>query len=154
MRQLIAVFLFVLIAGTGASFSGEVREIELTDGSVVTGEIVSLHGDVYTVKSDSLGTITIRDAKVKAIRQAGASHSLSDQNTPGESLQRKMMSDKEIMAMIQSLQNDPEFQKALQDPEIMRAVNAGDVAALTSNPKFMKLLQNSTVQEIQRKVGQ
>ena len=33
------------------------------------------------------------------------------------------MNDKEIMGMIQSLQNDPEFQKVLEDPEMMKAVN-------------------------------
>jgi hypothetical protein len=64
-----------------------------------------------------------------------------------------MLRDQDIMTMIQSLQNDPEFQKILRDPEVMRAVNAGDIPALTANPEFMKLLQNSTVQEIQKKVA-
>jgi hypothetical protein len=31
-------------------------------------------------------------------------------------------------------------------------VNAGDIAALTANPKFMKLLNNSQVKEIEKKV--
>jgi hypothetical protein len=36
----------------------------------------------------------------------------------------------------------------------MQAVRAGDVASLMSNPRFMKLLQNPTVQEIKKKVGE
>ena len=40
----------------------------------------------------------------------------------------------------------------LQDPEVLKAVSTGDIAALKENPAFMKLLQNSTVKEIQQKV--
>ena len=69
-----------------------------------------------------------------------------------KSLQNKMMNDQGIMGMIQSLQNDPEFRKILEDPDILKAVNAGDVPALMANPKFTRLLNNSTVQEIQKKV--
>jgi hypothetical protein len=36
----------------------------------------------------------------------------------------------------------------------MKAVNAGDIGALTANPEFMKLLQHSTVQDIKKKVGE
>ena len=63
-----------------------------------------------------------------------------------------MTGDKEIMALIQSLQDSPEFKQILEDPEIMKAVNDGDIAALTANPRFMKLLDNATVQEIEKKV--
>ena len=59
-----------------------------------------------------------------------------------------MMSDKEIMSMIQSLQDDPEYQRTLEDPEVMKAANSGDAAAPMSNPQFMKLLNNSTLLEI------
>jgi Tfp pilus assembly ATPase PilU len=68
------------------------------------------------------------------------------------SLQEKMMSDKEIMSLIQSLQNDSEFQRILEDPEVMKAVNSGDIAALMANARFMKLFNNSTLREIQSKV--
>jgi hypothetical protein len=63
-----------------------------------------------------------------------------------------MMNDQEIMGLIQSLQNDPEFKKVLEDPDIMKAVSAGDIPALMANPNFTKLLNNSTVQDIQKKV--
>lgn len=76
----------------------------------------------------------------------------ADVKSEVESLQEMMKNNPEIMEMIQSLQNDPEFQKALQDPSILNAVNSGDIAALMSNPQFMKLLENSTVQKIEKKV--
>jgi len=151
MRILILWWSLLLAVSLPSAFAGEVREIELTDGSTITGEVLSLSNGVYTVKSDSLGTIKIEETKIRAIRARTAP---GNAGTAGEitSLQQKMMSDQEVMGLIQALQNDPEFRKILEDPEILKAVNAGDVSALMANPRFMKLLNNSTVQEIQKKV--
>jgi hypothetical protein len=140
----------------------EIKDIELKDGSVITGEVISLTNGIYTVKSDILGTIKLEDTKIRAIREKSSAStavavphvSQAQSNAAGEaqSLQQKMMSDKEIMGMIQSLQNDPEFKALLEDPKIMKAVNTGDVAALSADPRFMKLMNNPTVREIQNKV--
>jgi hypothetical protein len=141
-----------------SAVAGEVRVIELKDGSVITGEVLSLGNGLYTIKSNSLGTITLEESKVRTIRSQS-----SDKNagtaSPGNAvssaevmaLEQKMLSNAEVMALIQSLQNDPDFKKALEDPDIMKAVNTGDVAALTANPGFMKLLNNATVKDIQNK---
>ncbi len=40
----------------------------------------------------------------------------------------------------------------MEDPDVLKAVNAGDIPALMANPKFTKLLNISTVQELQKKV--
>lgn len=105
---------------------------------------------VYTVRSDSLGTIKLEESKIRSIRVK-----FSDTNTAStieiKTIQQKMMGDMEIMGLIPSLQNDPDFKKALEDPEVMKAVNEGDIPALTSNPKFIKLLNNATVKDIQQK---
>ncbi len=156
----ICLLLISLVLVCFASFkahAGEVREIDLSDGSVINGEILSLSNGIYTVRSDNLGIIKLEESKIRAIRPKSSaleSQPAQSSSSPGEmqSLQQKMMSDQQIMGLIQSLQNDPEFKEILQDPEVMRAVNAGDVAALSANPKFMKLLNNATVQEIEKKV--
>ena len=44
------------------------------------------------------------------------------------------MGDQEIMAKIQSLQNDPEFQKILEDPAVMKAINSGDTDCAHGQP--------------------
>jgi len=139
------------------AYAGDVREIDLSDGSVIQGEVISLSNGIYTIRSDNLGIIKLEESKVLAIRPRSSamdSQSAQTGSSPGQmqSLQQKMMNDQEIMVLIQSLQNDPEFKRILEDPEIMKAVNAGDVAALAANPKFMKLLNNATVQEIEKKV--
>jgi len=151
MKSLILTFLTLAIAA-GMVTAAEMREIELTDGTILTGEIVSLTGGVYTIRSATLGTVRVEESNIRTIRlkdPAGTSA-----NTGGEimSLQNKMMSDGEIMNMMQGLQNDPEFQEILQDPEIMKAVQAGDVSALVANPKFMRLLNNLAVKDIKNKI--
>ncbi len=165
MKYRTACILFAVSLALSAAYAGEVKEIELNDGTVITGEIVSLNNGVYTIKSESLGTIKLTESKVRTIRMKGPTmvpggQNASQQNPNSvnanaqtQSLQQRMMNDKEVMEKIHSLQNDPEFQKILEDPEVMRAVNSGDVAALTANPQFMKLLNNRTVQEISNKVA-
>jgi len=150
MKYLIMMFLTLAVAA-GMATAAEMREIELTDGTIVTGEIVSLTGGVYTVRSATLGTLRIEESNIRTIRLKDSAG--SSVHTGGEvmSLQNKMMSDGEIMNMIQGLQNDPEFQEILQDPELMKAVHAGDITTLAANPKFMRLLNNQAVKDIKNK---
>ena len=49
---------------------------------------------------------------------------------------------------------DPEVQGILEDPSTIQAVNAGDIGSLTANPKFMKLLENPTIQDITKKMAE
>jgi len=156
MRTIILCSMFVLVVSLQSAGAGEKREIELYDGSTITGEVLSLNSGVYTIKTDSLGTLKVEESKIRIIRPVsfGAATAPNKADTAGKAqvLQEKILTDTEAMSLILSLQNDPEFQKILEDPEIVRAVKAGDVAALTANPAFMKLLKNANVQEIQKKI--
>jgi hypothetical protein len=153
-------FIFILFATLFLSaecHAGEVRAIELRDGSVVTGEVLSLTNGKYTIRSGSLGNVQIEESKVLSIRPVSApaaNTGAAPDNRAGDinALQNRMMNDKEVMNKIQSLQNDPEFMKILEDPEIMKAVNSGDISTLMANPRFLKLMNNSTVRDIEQKV--
>jgi hypothetical protein len=154
----IACFLCLILFATGAG-AGEQKVIELKDGSIITGEVLSLSGGIYTIKSESLGMIKLEESKIRAIQskspeKGGASGGpAAAQGNGTQALQQKMMGDHEIMDMIQSLKDDPEFKKVMQDPGVMKAVQTGDMAALLANPQFMKLLNNPTVKEIEKKVA-
>ena len=149
MKRLIIGLLFPLVFFLGNARAGEIKEFELKDGSVIYGEIVSFSGGTFTVRSKSFGTVEIDESKIRAIRSRVPVGRKRDQI---QQLQQKMMSDEEVVQMILSLQNDPDVQNILKDPEIMEAVNAGDINALLSNPKFMKLLENPAIQDIRKKV--
>jgi len=150
---LLSLFLTGVLATS--SFAAEPKEIELTDGSVITGEVLSLSSGVYTIRTGSMGTLKIDDAKVRAIRPQSSSSLPRQTGQAGEikPLQVTMMSNAEAMGGVEALKDDPQFMKALEDPEIMNAVNSGDIASLMANPRFLELLRNPTVQEIQQKVA-
>jgi hypothetical protein len=157
MRIIVFCSFISLVLGMHGATAGELRQIELTDGSTIAGEVLSMEGGIYTVRSAGLGTVRLEESKIRAIRSGSQLGSPAAAPVNGlaagvPSIGEKMMNDREVMTLVQSLQNDAEFQKILEDPEIMKAVNAGDIAALTANPRFMKLLSNPTVQDIQKKV--
>ncbi|MDD2336228.1 MAG: hypothetical protein PHD01_06600 [Geobacteraceae bacterium] len=71
-----------------------------------------------------------------------------------KTLQEKMLNDADIMALVGALQNDPDMQRLLDDPAAIEAARRGDINALVANPRFMQLLDNPRVREIQRKITQ
>ena len=142
--------------------AGEPSVIELKDGSVITGEVVSFDGKVWTLKSGSMGIIKIDGAKIVSIHSknaagqepaGGLSGGATVNSSDIQSMQQSIMANEQLMAMIMSMQNDPEVQAILQDPEVMKAVNAGDVNALLGNPKFRKLMENSKIRAITREAA-
>lgn len=76
-----------------------------------------------------------------------------DINAQVQEIQGKLLNDEGIMALILSMQNDPEVQALLSDPAVVNAVAAGDVKALADNPRFMQLLNKPQVREIQKRVN-
>jgi len=155
---MVRTFFLSLIAAmvmATSSPAAEIKEIELIDGSLITGEVLSLNNGVYTIRSVSLGTLTINAAKILTIRpQVSSSPSRQAGHASDiKTLQDKMLSNTEVMGIIESLKDDPQFMKALEDPGIMNAVNSGDVASLIANPKFLELLRNPAIQNIQQKVA-
>jgi hypothetical protein len=153
---IVCVFFYGTLCADGPA------EVELIDGSVLTGEIISFREGIYKVRSPSLGTIEINESKIRVIRvkpsETATGKTVLPTNTSIDkelkALQESITSDQQIMQMIISLQNDPDIQALLQDAVIMEAVSSGDINTLMSNPKFRKILENPDIQHIQRKVGQ
>jgi hypothetical protein len=173
------IIVLFLCVGLGSAWAAELREIELRDGSVLRGEIVSLENGTYTIRSDSLGEMRISASDVRVIRfappdrlpapesatAAQREHPESDDiNQPVEDLQhsgdlhrqlddvqRSLATDDSIMQIITSLHDDPDVQSVLSDPKVMQAMQTGDLPALMANPKLMELLANPKIQEIQRR---
>jgi hypothetical protein len=153
----------VYMLAAGCALAGEVSEIELKDGNAIRAEIISLDKDFYTLRSDSLGTFRVDRSKVKSIRM-NASDKKAVREATGETegiqaltndqikaLQTHMVSDEDVLNKIVALHDDPDFKSVLDDPEVMKAVNSGDLSALMANPKFMKLMNKPEVHDIHEK---
>jgi hypothetical protein len=152
----------LLSLALGNAVAGELRDFEMHDGSVLTAEILSLRGGVYTLKSPSLGTITLDAAKVRAIR----SHTVIDTppapelpppsavNAQIQQLQQVIQGDPALMQLLTSLLADPEIQSVLTDPAVMQAVQANDLSTLMAHPKVMQLLNHPTMRDISKRLTQ
>jgi len=143
--------------------AGEISLIELSDGSVITGEVISFDGNTWIIKSESMGQLKLESVKVRSIRAQGT----SGQNQAGspssgfqvdkrdiQAMQQRIMANQEILKMIMNLHDDPEIQSILADPAIMNAVNSGDINALIANPKFMRLLKKAEIKAITGQVAE
>lgn len=157
-----------LVLGSTAAVA-EPATILLNDGSQILGEVVSLKGGNYRVKTNSLGEVDLKQGDVKLIRygQAAAtqapnvaapvaSNGLSASNPQLASMfqgvQQRITSNPEMMQQIQSMAQDPTLQAILNDPEIKRALESGDFASLMANPKIHQLMNHSTVKQITQQV--
>lgn len=131
----------------------------LNDGTVIRGDIKTLQDDVYTVETESLGTLRVRKQNIRTIDHDGGQPTgspTSGSPTSGspanaaalQATQLRILQDPGMLSMIQSLQNDPEVQAVLADPEIASALASGNFAALMSNPKIIALTSNSNVREV------
>ena len=162
MRLSVIFALIVVGALTSNVSAGGIGEAELIDGSVICGEIVSSEGGIYTLKSNTLGIVKIEESKIRAIRSKPSLETNTKKRdimpdsaeAQVQVLQQLLLGDQEILRMILSLLNDPDIQGILEDPSIIEAVNRSDIEALSSNPKFMKLLDNPAIQEITRKMAE
>jgi len=160
-----SLFLLLILFCSGVS-ADEIMNFELTDGSIIHGRLISFNNGRYTIHSDSLGTLKISETKMKLIRRGNQASAVEQSAKPAgipsavvittgpevQGLVNEMQGNEEIMPLIRALQDDPEMQALVNDPAVMKAISAGDLGALTANPKIMKLMKNPKVQEIQKKM--
>jgi hypothetical protein len=160
----VIIFGLFFLALSAAVYCAEASRIELSDGSVINGEITSYIDGVYTINSKTFGEIKLESAKVSKIESvnppatsvpvnpaAGASSITS----PGiEDYRQKVMNNPQNAAVITGLAADPQIQELVKDPQISNAAKAGDIQALMKNEKFMSIVNNSKLQEAVKKLKQ
>lgn len=69
-----------------------------------------------------------------------------------QSFQTQMLNNVVLIQRILSLQNDPDVQKILGNPELMEAINAFDLETLLTSLEFTELFNNEKIQEILKAV--
>ena len=164
----IILSLVVLLAITIPSFAESDKIITLKDGSNLIGHILSLQDDVYTIKTQNLGQIQIKQEDILSISQPQTLPSPSPNVTPASSmnyqpkdiqgqvqrLQGNVMNDPKMMAEIQRLSEDKEIMSILSDPEFMKDVMSYDPERLQNNPKLKALMDNPGMKALMERMGQ
>jgi len=156
LKTCTSIFLFLWIVSS-ASHAGVVSQIQLVDGSVIRAEIISFSNGVYTLRSEMLGTLSIAEDRVQSIRP-------NKSQTPGmleklessdpsvgkkvQGLQQKLASDPKTMEMLLDLGNDPSMIGVLNDKDLMRAIQQGNLRTVIKNPKIQKLMKSKAVGDV------
>jgi hypothetical protein len=160
VRSTIICFFVLIIFLSGNTGASEVARVQLIDGSVISGKIISFKEGVYTLGSASLGTITIDESQIQLIRMDSSGTDLwVPVGTSNDSIERTMQSlqksitnDPQMMELIRTLQNDPEIEALIQDEAIRDALSTGDINSLMANPEFIKIFENPSIQQIQKEI--
>ncbi len=163
MKIIAGCSFLMLLFFSGQALGNQACEIELADGGVILGELISKKDGIYKIHSESLGTLSVKESEIRSIRfkshfaestreKESADNPESGMVPEMESLRKSMMNDRDVMDRIRSLESDPQMQELLNDPEFMNAIQSGDIQTLMSHPKFIELLNNPDIREIQKKV--
>lgn len=141
-----------------AAQAGESR-IELTDGSVISGELIGIEAGHYHIRSASLGRLSIPETSIRSLQPIGAasSHTPStaaaqDYSADIASIQKQLIGDQGLMEQVMALQQDPQIRKALSDPELTRMVLSGDLEGLRADPRFQRLMEHPSIQALMGQV--
>jgi hypothetical protein len=170
-RPLAALYCVIILSASLVS-AAETR-IELRDGSVITADLIGIVDGGYRVRSSALGEMTIPHSEVLAIRPASANAAPSRPGTtapnlataapsPGAgsaagtgpqaadiaAIQQQLLGNPQTMEAITRLQSDPDVKEALADPEFIRLITSGDMEALRTNPRALRLMENPAIKAI------
>ena len=156
LKTCTSIFLFLWVVSS-ASHAGVVSQIKLVDGSVIQAEIISFSNGVYKLRSEMLGTLSIAEDRVQSIlpnksqisgtpAQLETADPLVGQKVQG--LQQKLTSDPKTMEMLLDLGNDPSMIGVLNDKDLMRAIQQGNLSTVIKNPKIQKLMKSKAVGDV------
>lgn len=157
---MIFICLFLFLA-SGSLYCAQAGKIELTDGSVINAQVVSLENGIYTLDGGSLGIFKINASEIRKIEieNSTGAPATGVLNTTGpdiksgvDKVRTKMMSNPEILKIVTELAGDPQFQEITKDPQIVSALYSGNLQALMSNQRFMELISHPQIKEINDKL--
>lgn len=144
------------------AYCGQLSKIELADGSVINGEIVSYTNNVYTINTANFGEIKVgvkNVAKIESTNYASPNTAVNpiiqtSNPTPSQvsTYGQTLMGNPENAAIVIGLTSNPELQEMASDPEILDAAKRNDIQALMKNAKFMDIVNSPEMQEAVKKI--
>ena len=149
--------ILVLWIASYASHAGVRSQIQLLDGTLIQAEIISFSKGIYKLRSKSLGVLSIPEEKVQSIHSnqsedieplKNLGNEVSPTNLKIQGLKSKLTSDPKTMEMLLDLGNDPSMVGVLNDKDLMRAIQQGDLSTVIKNPKINKLMKSKAVRDV------
>ena len=142
------ILLFLVLFFAIFSFSPQAfalgRTIKLKDGSTIHGEVLSKEGDIYKIKTEALGTILVPEEGITSIEESEAPVAPVEE----KAYQQKILGDPQAMESVKALAQDQDVVAILSDPKLRDAMARHDFQYLQTNEKFIKFMNNPTVQKI------
>lgn len=138
--------------------------ITLQDGSQIKGTLVEVSGGEYVIQTESFGTITVNESDVVSMTAPGAAPVAASGGSYGSdlagnpmmqqvaSMQTQIMADPNLMLDIQSMAEDPELVAIMSDQQFMSLLMSGNTAALQSDPRMQKLMENPSMRNLIQKI--
>lgn len=150
-----AVFIAAALSASPSALAAP-RYIELTDGSVIRGEVIEAGDGLYRIRTQSMGELTLKESEIRTIgtgEPGSRREAVGDTGGNGigretAAIQRKILNDPALLNSITALKDDPAVDSIVHDPEIMRAIQAGDLGSLQKNKKIEQLLESPAIREI------
>jgi len=158
----IIIFCLLSLVLAATAYCGQLSKIELTDGSVINGEIVSFVNGVYTINTTTFGEVKLEAKKVFKIESANpvmsgtltnpAAQKDSSTSSLVSTYGQKLMENPENASIVTGLAGNAKLQAVANDPQIQNAAKAGDIQSLLENPKFMEIVNSPEMQEAIKKL--
>ena len=144
----------------------DLQVITLKDNSVVRAQVTEMSGGFYFAKSPALGDMKIPTGQVVSIHNEGTAAQGADassappksetadaQPSPGatglESIRsalsskvQDLVSTHEGMNAVMDFSRNPDVKAVMNDPQVMKAIQAGDYNALMQSPAMKTLFDN------------
>jgi hypothetical protein len=157
--MLICLALAVVICGT--SQAAELREIVLTDGTVIIGEIVSVSGGKFTIQTQSFGVVEVPEGNIREVllkseatplpasRAPASPPPQTESRTPDfRSMHQSIFMMSGLMELIFSLQDDPHLKRIMNDPKVVEAMNQGDLSRVLDHPEMREFLKSPRMRSL------
>lgn len=176
MKSLLLLAFLLPFCLQAGDLTGRKAAIELKDKTRLVGTVTEAKDGTYTVATKSLGDVTVHESHIASIsfdqdavqeaKQKVASgrtklpnisqdklQAMTGRNTPAvETMASQILNDPSLMGLVVELMEDPEMQRLLNDPELMKAAEEGDLGVLLDSGLIQKLMQNQKVHSIAREV--
>jgi len=162
----IYTFIIIFILSTSLSFAQTEKIITLKDGSILKGVLLELDAGVYTVKTENLGQVEINESDVLSINvpesiidefpktntnqnaDITATMDQSQVMIQTQQMQKKLLSDPNLMKDVQNMLSDKKLIELMSDPQLMIDLKSMNKEKIKNNENVQQLINHPQMQNL------